>query len=585
MNLEPLLLQRDGEITDNISKIFDLSNVVKIENTILDPIFQNEGCTIDLGHNLVSMFGTFNSVYIPPCPIHMEETIAVLDDIAVRANNVLRVKQLVEKGEKAVKVLNKSFINYQMTVLSRLVGKSGIVCRNILGRRVQYSGRAVLLPSYSHNPYQVYIPAHMMRKMRINEGDIVIVGRDPTIWMGSLEILHAYPTEEDVIRLHPYVFSQFGADCDGDTVWCMRIPDDIQPTLVSRVLGFTKRHQDKIKLANSGSKPIQIDWSDPAVASIAMANTTGFSVSPQDILNDSEDLCRFKNSTGKNIGDEARFISSGLNIKDYTNYLTTINETMLIQKIYLGPVGSASQKLKLIAGRNEGLLESANYISERIQQMLFDVKGSIQGSNDDLMMFFEILDIVNMNGDYSSTESPVSYKRVLDRLETFGLDRSLSCPIIIYMYLAYPLFEAFWVLSAANKISGKITEEQRLEMIKSGAVLLTEPSKNKEIIKQFAEFLEINPQVVIDNAMSIKSTLSLGKILRDPLFSIINPFSEDQIIKSINYLDHILNTGEGHSKRLTDWIFIKSMEREDVLTKATTESTETSGVQVPSKRS
>lgn len=561
MKLVPLLLQAGDDITNNITKIFDINSVVQAEGTVLDSEFQINGATIPLGRCIETDFGEFTSVKIPPCAARIEDGIVVLDDIAVRANNLLRVIDLVEAGEKKASALIKSLVNYQNLVLTRITGKKGLICRNILGRRCSHTGRAVLLPSYSMEPSEVYVPTHMMRKMGVKDGEVVLVGRDPTIWMGSVEVLKAFSTEENVIRLHPFVFGQFGADCDGDTVWVMRVPEDMQSDMAPNVLKFAKKHQSDIKRASPGLPPVEIDWDDPAMATRAMAVTTGFSVSPLDILNQSNDLTRFKDSTGKDVAKEALAIASGLSHQEYCDYLTTINETMLIQKVYLGPVGAAAQKLKLIAGENELLVESANYVSERIQQMLFDIKGSVTGDSDDLKVFFEILDIVNLTGDYSSAGRVVTHDRVLSRMAEIGFDMDLCTPMIVYIYTVFPLLQATWDVASSQLLKEDITKEDRAEAIELVSRVLYHPDKVSTICEEVAKMLGVNASIIVRTAMSIKSELNLGFILRDPLFTLINPFSRKKVIRSIRYLDEVLNQGGNpDSIRLTDWVFTKSLE-------------------------
>lgn len=579
MELKPLLLQNGDETTGNITKIFDINTVVQLEGTVLDPQFQTDGGAISLAKVVTTKFGTFESIYVPPCPVHMEESIVVLDDIAVRANNLIRVRQLVEDGERKDSALNKSISNYQSLIVTRLTGKKGIVCRNILGRRVGNTGRAVLLPSYSSDPAEVYMPAHMMRKMQIDDNDIVLVGRDPSIWVGSVEVLRALPHEEDSIRLHPFIFSQFGADCDGDTVWVMKIPDHLQDDMGDQVLKFTKSHQKSIRRASSGLPPAQIDWSSPSEASMSMGVTTGFSVGPQDLLGITDGLERFKEATGKDIGNEAAHISNGLTQQEYAEYLMTINETMLIQKVYLGPVGAAAQKLKLIAGKNKLLIDSANYLSERIQQMLFDVKGSVRGDKEDLRIFFEILDIINLAGKYCSSDKVVTHFEVVDRLEELNFDRKLTTPMIVYMYTAFPLLNTTWEMGVEQHSNVGLDISVVNEAIELGKTLIADASDLSEICKEMAKKIGVNLGTLIANTSDFKSSLSLGIILRDPLYTLINPFSDTQVVKSVKYLDNMLKNGGTNSPRLTDWIFTKSLENEHAEQGTTTRETETTGIQ------
>jgi len=579
VHLKPLLLKSGDEVTNNITKVFDVHSAVEINDTILDPEFQEIGTVISLGQKVPTPFGKITEIRVPACPVYLQEDIVVLDDIAVRANNLLRVLLLVEKKEKSPEALFKSVGNLQRLLVTRIVGKRGILTRNILGRRMTNTGRAVLLPSYSAEPEEVYIPAHIMEKTGIKSDQLVLVGRDPSIWMGSVEVLRAFPHAEDTIRLHPFVFSQFGADCDGDTVWIMRVPEEIQDRLVPEILGFTKSHKTETKSPSSDLPPIQIDWSNPGVASKRSSYTNGFSISPLDIINDSKDIERFKKVTGKDIGKEAMLIAGGLSNKKYNEYLTVINETVLIQKVYLGPVGAAAQKLKLVAGRHPLLIRSANYISERAQQMLFDVKGSVQGDKEDLQVFFEILDIINLNGAYRSIGKIVKHSEVIDRLRILEFDIELCSPMITYLYTVYPLEVVVKWLGQKSIVSRAISKDDLDTAKELCFELISRSTDIDDIYEEIATCLNSTVDEINKSMAKFKEQLSLGSIVADPLFTLINPFSDEQIVSSIKYLNEsIVEGGKLDTQRLTDWVLRKSLENEDVQDKFLRESPIPDGV-------
>jgi hypothetical protein len=76
-----------------------------------------------------------------------------------------------------------------------------------------------------------------------------------------------------------------------------------------------------------------------------------------------------------------------------------------------------------------------------------------------------------------------------------------------------------------------------------------------------------------------KEQLSLGSIVADPLFTLINPFSDEQIVSSIKYLNEsIVEGGKLDTQRLTDWVLRKSLENEDVQDKFLRESPIPDGV-------
>lgn len=550
-----LSIKAGNEFTSNISKIFDRSLVHDSVDTVLSEEFQTKGAMISLPDTVIGILGPIDSIYVPPCPISIHENLVILDNIAVRTNNLLRVIELVNNKEKTVYALEKSVRNLQTEVMNRLIGKNGIVCRNILGRRTGNTGRAVLLPSADPNPTIAYLPSQMMRKLRIKDEDIVIVGRDPSIWAGSLELVKAKPHHENTVRLHPLLFEQFGADCDGDTVWVLKPDDKFQTELSSKVLSFTKNFKKKIKLPSSALPPEDIKWDDLNDHHSKFHSVSGFSISPFDIISNSPNLDIFKDYSGKNVAQEAKSIALKLDDQTYVKYLLSINYTMLVQKIYLGPVGAAAQKIKLIANHKKELTESANYLSERIQQMLFDVKGSIKEDHSDLFKFFNILDIVNMRNSYSSKNGQVSYMNILDKLQEFGFSRELCTPIIVYLYVVHSL------LVYLNQSSND-QEFKKLFYNKLMSICFDQSNLNS-IIDELSKGLSVAKDSLIIDVLMIRQDLNLTKILHDPLYSLINISSMDNVKEGIEALK-LIKQNKYTLNRLTDWIIKESMESNNV---------------------
>ncbi|PIM96013.1 DNA-directed RNA polymerase subunit beta' [Candidatus Hodgkinia cicadicola] len=147
--------------------------------------------------------------------------------------------------------------NYNTTSLKSLAemlkGKQGRFRHNILGKRVDYSGRSVIVPEPSLSINECSIPRSMavelfkpfihsklMLKSEFNtkttikhilENDIhltykileevvsycpVLLNRAPTLHKLSMRAFWVKLTNEKVIRLHPLVCSGFNADFDGD---------------------------------------------------------------------------------------------------------------------------------------------------------------------------------------------------------------------------------------------------------------------------------------------------------------------------------------------------------------------------------
>ena len=543
-----------GKITVNIPKIFDLNHVLDAQDTVLDPLIQENGAIIELPCKITSYFGEIDKIKVPPVPYQIRENIITLDDIAVKANNILRVIDLYKSGNKTVASLTKSVKNFHDSIIARIIGKQGLICRNILGRRAGNTARAVLAPSLNRNPGIAEIPARIMNKLRIHDGDKILIGRDPAIWSGSIEIVAAYSIDQDVIRLHPLLFKQLGADCDGDTVWMMKLSNLVQANLLDRSIEMIKNSEDNVYLASSGRGSVTINKDNVNKITNDLHLSTGFSVGPED-LNNTEFMNRFKASTGKNIQEESLAIKNGLDQDKFDAYIKSINLTMLIQKIYLGPVGASAQKIKLIAAKNPALIESANYVSERIQQMLFDAKASIKGDDKDLNMFFEILEIFSMTKRYSQTKSIIHHSQILERLTSFNLDVNKCCPIVMYLYSTYPLILAIKELRINGII--RISEEKYEKAI----LLANEYISKDSDINPIIDMLQVNKNILFNAIVEKKRNVSLSNILNDPLYDLINPFSKDKIFNGILYLKEIFerNPLDLKSSKLTDNVFYKSI--------------------------
>jgi len=129
--------------------------------------------------------------------------------------------------------------------LFSLVGKEGVVRQRILGQRVDYSGRAVIVPAPDLHIDEVYIPKsiatdilrpHIIRNIRNEgykgdisrkmiedwlptvEGTPILINRQPTLHKYSIMGFKARFWDKDVIGLHPFVVEPFNADFDGDTM-------------------------------------------------------------------------------------------------------------------------------------------------------------------------------------------------------------------------------------------------------------------------------------------------------------------------------------------------------------------------------
>ena len=211
--MKPLQLRLPGgEITQNISKVVHLPSVVDKTDTILSDTHLSIGSVVTLPVPVTSYFGLFNEVFIPPGSLKEVGDFVIIDDISVKANNLVRVCEQVASGQKTIKALRSSFAKFQILLMSKVGTKDGILNSHIIGIRAKRSMRAVMVPSSRFHPAWITIPESSMRAMELNDGDLVICGRDPVIWGGSIEILKACGSYTSCIELHPLLFKQFSAN-------------------------------------------------------------------------------------------------------------------------------------------------------------------------------------------------------------------------------------------------------------------------------------------------------------------------------------------------------------------------------------
>lgn len=182
------------------------------------------------------------------------------DPINTNYSVILRTLSTMTAGPLAADTLSaklqKQVNDLFSVLLSKFGGKSGFLRSHILGKRIDYSGRAVItvdggsLPlGWCKLPYniakEIYKPSiirPLARKKQIsllkavndydNEdmkpaildvikekfiGTYVLLNRQPTLHRPSIQAMRVYDViEEDVIVIHPLVCSPYNADFDGD---------------------------------------------------------------------------------------------------------------------------------------------------------------------------------------------------------------------------------------------------------------------------------------------------------------------------------------------------------------------------------
>lgn len=175
-----------------------------------------------------------------------------------------------------------------------LKGKSGRFRQNLLGKRVDYSGRSVIIVGPELKFNQCGLPKHMAlelfepfivkrlkelghvytirsaKKMiqrgapevwdvleEIIKGHPVLLNRAPTLHRLGIQAFEPILIEGKAIRIHPLVCAAFNADFDGDQM-AVHVPLSVESQLEAKVLMMAP---DNIFLPSSG-KPVAIPSKD-----------------------------------------------------------------------------------------------------------------------------------------------------------------------------------------------------------------------------------------------------------------------------------------------------------------------------------
>lgn len=181
------------------------------------------------------------------------------------------------------------------SLTDQLKGKQGRFRQNLLGKRVDYSGRSVITVGPSLKIYQVGLPKEMavelfkpfiIEKLEKSEAaeknknaKKLVEKKQPEIWKILEEVIKDYPvllnraptlhklgiqgffpilTEGKAIELHPMVCTPFNADFDGDTM-SVHVPLSYESQMEARILTLASRnilHPAHGKLAMVASQDI-----------------------------------------------------------------------------------------------------------------------------------------------------------------------------------------------------------------------------------------------------------------------------------------------------------------------------------------
>lgn len=389
----------DGTTHTNFQSIVPMDGL-QADYTVLDPILAGVSTSVDLPTGVPSpLYGHVHSVVYPGGYPTCQGGSYVLDNVQVAMNNLLRLIADYKEGDEAK--LEKSVANYQAALVLHFSGKDGLINRHILTSRRQRSFRSVAVADISHAPDWVGLPRRIMETCGLRKGNLTTLTRYPILHEGGVEVVRAYPVDDNCIHVHPVLCKQLGLDFDGDNVAGQALNSHIKDEGAENVLSYFKACEDKDKpypvATTKGeqwapSTPIS-DIHEEVVAKLA---PTGQSIGPADLLNGNVEW--YEKATGKELIDDNQKIISGLSVSDVRQRVTDVNFANLVMKRFVGPAGALGSALKVLAlgtGKTP-VIRSAMYINEHLTQSLMDAKHNVGATES--QGFMKIMDSLNCTG-------------------------------------------------------------------------------------------------------------------------------------------------------------------------------------------
>lgn len=415
----------NGKVMPLGSKIIRGAEINR-EGTVISKEVLISGCDINLpeGEWYDTLGKRISFLRVPPLSfagrLESSGDISFINPISYTINTIVT---MINTPDRDPIVLQRLINTYYSMLLDRIFGQNGLLSTAIVGTRAPFSGRLVLSPSISHLPTMVGIYKEAMKKADLKDGDPVIVFRDPVIWEGSIEILIAKAIEEPVATLHPLVYSQMGADNDGDQIGFIKpnmADSGVAEEINSNIGRFVKLNGRWPKyLCPNGMSDIP-DWNNISEDTSKRFVVTGNSYGPRDVTNiKNSNVQALEEAIEKEIYDR----NKGIAENDSWQIVVDTNYANLFMKKYLGIVGATSRRLILILGDNPRVRDLVNKLSEIIQQETLDAKHKV--------------------GDKNSLPSPIEIRNFFERLEEWEGTPNYSARMVFLKRLKLSEEEAF----------------------------------------------------------------------------------------------------------------------------------------------
>ncbi len=280
-----------SEISDEFEKYEGLDAIQKIVHDISEGFALNGDVKWKILYEKVEHLFINQIIVLPPelRPTKVIEDRIEYDEINKYYQQILTKKFIMEETIVNVKNNKTLFYNYYRqlqkdvfelyeVIIKKLSKKEGLIRGNILGKRIDFSGRAIIAPDPTLNidqcslPYIMFLELFKLQvakklilvgKFRLlNEAidfvddcidqkqtilfricedlakeQVCILNRQPSLHRLSMVAFYTKVTLDDVIKIHPLVCPGFNADFDGDQMAVyVPITEESKQEIIDKIL-------------------------------------------------------------------------------------------------------------------------------------------------------------------------------------------------------------------------------------------------------------------------------------------------------------------------------------------------------------
>jgi hypothetical protein len=427
-----------------------------LSGTVLDPGMKPSGGVIKLPCRIATYIGrerTFGRSekggfdYSAVSPKHQSQRVLVpwienfqvvhgrpvLNMVLFRADNIVRIAQLVAEGKATPADLQTSVSRYQDEIERTLCGKNGLFTRDLFGIRCKNSLRFVAVPNPDLEPDEIGLPEVAAHQAKIEDGNWILVGRAPELWQGSVLAMRAILMPSTAGHVPPYVMQGLGLDFDGDQMTAIRVPTELEPELraaMEKSAGHPTLEHFKWAAEFLFNNPeVEPSWPAIKLDLEGRLAQNGLSLGPEDILDpEKSEFLGDMAARVEKIPPDTQQYANGMDIPEWSKSAEAAAVEVCRLKLEVGLLGAATDKANqvLLAFAPEAL-PAGMELKERLTDLMMKNAKKGGGTGYDTNLVTAMLD---RRGPFKEA----SVETALDYMVKCGFDREKYRPMIECLY-------------------------------------------------------------------------------------------------------------------------------------------------------